>query len=265
MGQKVAWNWSDVFVTVCYAWFTLDRGNMSTPCNRVNWPPVQPQKLKSLSPFVHPPSVLVSHSVPLQGVGTLQEVQVPIISQTSCQEMYQTRPTDTVDILYDMICAGYQEGGKDSCQVLLHHLLVLLCLLEQLHAKQEDALKITWIIRFLHLDTSQWWKLSLCVLWRSSVCFFPGWLRRASCLQDGERDLGPGWGGEFWTGLCSSKPARRLHQVDELLKLHQEHNTRDQAVRPRWSEPMPWCRCAGQLSVCSAGPALEINHGENWR
>ncbi|KAG7227824.1 hypothetical protein INR49_013618 [Caranx melampygus] len=58
----------------------------------------------------------IRDDVPLQGVGTLQEVQVPIISQTSCQEMYQTRPTDTVDILYDMICAGYQEGGKDSCQ-----------------------------------------------------------------------------------------------------------------------------------------------------
>ncbi|XP_023275782.1 prostasin-like [Seriola lalandi dorsalis] len=72
---------------------------------------------ESHAPFVlHPPSVLVSHSVPLQGVGTLQEVQVPIISQSSCQEMYQTNPTERVDILYDMICAGYQEGGKDSCQ-----------------------------------------------------------------------------------------------------------------------------------------------------
>ncbi|XP_042252499.1 serine protease 33 [Thunnus maccoyii] len=54
--------------------------------------------------------------VPLQGVGTLQEVQVPIISQSSCQEMYRMHPTEKVDILYDMICAGYQEGGKDSCQ-----------------------------------------------------------------------------------------------------------------------------------------------------
>ncbi|XP_053269082.1 serine protease 27 [Pleuronectes platessa] len=54
--------------------------------------------------------------VPLPGVGTLQDVQVPIISQGSCQSMYQTDPSEQVDILYDMICAGYQEGGKDSCQ-----------------------------------------------------------------------------------------------------------------------------------------------------
>ncbi|KAJ4940197.1 hypothetical protein JOQ06_026506 [Pogonophryne albipinna] len=58
----------------------------------------------------------VRDNVPLQGLGTLQEVEVPIISQSSCQEMYQTHPTEQVDILYDMICAGYQKGGKDSCQ-----------------------------------------------------------------------------------------------------------------------------------------------------
>lgn len=62
--------------------------------------------------------------VPLQGVGTLQEVKVPIISQSLCQEMYSLDPKDKVDILYDMICAGYQEGGKDSCQVLLIQLFV---------------------------------------------------------------------------------------------------------------------------------------------
>ncbi|XP_008281494.1 serine protease 27 [Stegastes partitus] len=58
----------------------------------------------------------IREDVPLSGVGTLQVVQVPIISQSSCQEMYQTDPKEQVDILYDMICAGYQEGGKDSCQ-----------------------------------------------------------------------------------------------------------------------------------------------------
>lgn len=67
---------------------------------------------------------VVSCLVALQGVGTLQEVQVPIISQSSCQEMYSLDPNAQVDILYDMICAGYQEGGKDSCQVLLSQLFV---------------------------------------------------------------------------------------------------------------------------------------------
>lgn len=58
----------------------------------------------------------IRDEVPLPGVGTLQEVLVPIISQSSCQEMYRTDPSEAVDILYDMICAGYQEGGKDACQ-----------------------------------------------------------------------------------------------------------------------------------------------------
>uniref|UniRef100_A0A3Q3W0R1 Peptidase S1 domain-containing protein n=1 Tax=Mola mola TaxID=94237 RepID=A0A3Q3W0R1_MOLML len=58
----------------------------------------------------------IRDDVPLSGIGTLQEVQVPIISQSSCQEMYRLDQNEQVDILYDMICAGYQEGGKDSCQ-----------------------------------------------------------------------------------------------------------------------------------------------------
>ncbi|XP_058477754.1 serine protease 27 [Solea solea] len=58
----------------------------------------------------------IREDVPLSGVGTLQEVQVPIISQASCQSMYQVNPAEQVDILSDMICAGYQAGGKDSCQ-----------------------------------------------------------------------------------------------------------------------------------------------------
>ncbi|XP_028989466.1 serine protease 33 [Betta splendens] len=58
----------------------------------------------------------IREGVSLPGVGTLQEVQVPIISQSSCQQMYQTNPTEQVDILNDMICAGYPGGGKDSCQ-----------------------------------------------------------------------------------------------------------------------------------------------------
>ncbi|XP_066497733.1 serine protease 33 [Hoplias malabaricus] len=60
----------------------------------------------------------VQEGVPLPGVGTLREVQVPIIDQASCNSMYsvQSSNSDRVEILSDMICAGYKEGGKDSCQ-----------------------------------------------------------------------------------------------------------------------------------------------------
>uniref|UniRef100_A0A8C6ULW8 Zgc:92313 n=1 Tax=Neogobius melanostomus TaxID=47308 RepID=A0A8C6ULW8_9GOBI len=56
----------------------------------------------------------IRNDVPLPGVGTLQEVKVPILSQSSCEEMYNLNPKEQIDILYNMICAGYQEGGKDS-------------------------------------------------------------------------------------------------------------------------------------------------------
>ncbi|XP_035605249.1 serine protease 33 [Oncorhynchus keta] len=58
----------------------------------------------------------IRDGVPLSGVGTLQQVQVPIISSSSCQMMYDLNPSEKVDIRSDMMCAGYQEGGKDSCQ-----------------------------------------------------------------------------------------------------------------------------------------------------
>ncbi|XP_034049179.1 serine protease 27 isoform X2 [Thalassophryne amazonica] len=58
----------------------------------------------------------IREDVALPGVGTLQEVEMPIISQKACQEMYQLNPSESVDILSDMICAGFQSGGKDSCQ-----------------------------------------------------------------------------------------------------------------------------------------------------
>jgi len=43
---------------------------------------------------------------------SLQEVEVPILTNTECRTMYPPhRITD------NMLCAGYKEGGKDSCQV----------------------------------------------------------------------------------------------------------------------------------------------------
>ncbi|XP_070704724.1 trypsin-like isoform X2 [Pempheris klunzingeri] len=42
---------------------------------------------------------------------TLQEVSVPVVSNSKCSEAY------TGIITSNMICAGLDEGGKDSCQV----------------------------------------------------------------------------------------------------------------------------------------------------
>ncbi|XP_029102783.1 serine protease 27-like [Scleropages formosus] len=56
----------------------------------------------------------VQEGVSLSGVGTLQQVQVPIIDQPTCQQMLQA--TENISILSSMICAGYPEGGKDACQ-----------------------------------------------------------------------------------------------------------------------------------------------------
>lgn len=51
---------------------------------------------------------------------TLQEVEVPIIDRDTCNNLYNLSSkyqlqTDLVKA--DMICAGYEEGGKDACQV----------------------------------------------------------------------------------------------------------------------------------------------------
>ncbi|TRY74177.1 hypothetical protein DNTS_004347 [Danionella cerebrum] len=58
----------------------------------------------------------IREGVALQGVGPLQEVQVPIIDSKTCQDMFLINPKENVDIRSDMICAGFQEGRKDSCQ-----------------------------------------------------------------------------------------------------------------------------------------------------
>ncbi|XP_068148186.1 trypsin eta [Drosophila tropicalis] len=41
----------------------------------------------------------------------LQQVQVPVVDSTSCQEAYDWRP-----ISDGMLCAGLPNGGKDACQ-----------------------------------------------------------------------------------------------------------------------------------------------------
>lgn len=43
---------------------------------------------------------------------TLRAVAVPIITDEKCREAYEDNM-----VADSMLCAGYDEGGKDSCQV----------------------------------------------------------------------------------------------------------------------------------------------------
>ncbi|XP_068100122.1 serine protease 27-like [Hyperolius riggenbachi] len=48
---------------------------------------------------------------------TLQEVQLPVINNQDCEAMYDIGMPPSVRMIQDdMMCAGYQQGKKDSCQ-----------------------------------------------------------------------------------------------------------------------------------------------------
>lgn len=54
---------------------------------------------------------------------TLQKVDVPILANTDCQQWYKDEKK-TLVIVGTAMCAGLENGGKDSCQVnLLYYLL----------------------------------------------------------------------------------------------------------------------------------------------
>ncbi|XP_006630359.2 tryptase-2-like [Lepisosteus oculatus] len=54
----------------------------------------------------------IGDKAPLPTPFILQEVQLPIIDNKLCQEMYNK----VYIIRREMICAGYKEGGKDTCK-----------------------------------------------------------------------------------------------------------------------------------------------------
>ncbi|XP_053552283.1 transmembrane protease serine 9-like [Bombina bombina] len=60
-----------------------------------------------------------SSSVLLPYPKTLQQVEVPLLDQQSCDKMYHINSSYSpgeVIVTQDMICAGDKDGGKDSCQ-----------------------------------------------------------------------------------------------------------------------------------------------------
>ena len=55
---------------------------------------------------------------PLPGI--LHEVSLPIINNNECEGMYQDAGY-IEHIPYIFICAGFKEGGKDSCEVTINY------------------------------------------------------------------------------------------------------------------------------------------------
>uniref|UniRef100_A0A8C3T965 Peptidase S1 domain-containing protein n=1 Tax=Chelydra serpentina TaxID=8475 RepID=A0A8C3T965_CHESE len=62
----------------------------------------------------------IASEVSLPPPKTLQEVQVPLIDTVACNALYNIDPDPKIGrdpVKPDMICAGYAEGQRDSCQV----------------------------------------------------------------------------------------------------------------------------------------------------
>ncbi|XP_076154871.1 transmembrane protease serine 9-like [Alosa pseudoharengus] len=53
----------------------------------------------------------IKEGEPLPNPGVLQEVEVPVVDNKVCDELFTS-----TEITENMICAGLREGGKDSCQ-----------------------------------------------------------------------------------------------------------------------------------------------------
>lgn len=113
----------------------------------------------------------------------LQCLDVPLLSDDTCFKQYPFQITE------NMICAGYLEGGKDSCQVMISIWTVSLR-----HDVRDAPVKITFFF-----VSSGWLRGPIDVQGRT-----PG-----SCV------LGS------W--MCSEKQAWSVHKSLQLYLLDQEH------------------------------------------
>ena len=69
-----------------------------------------------------PAEIFLSTFILLDGPlpAVLQEVDLPIINNTECEAMYE-KAGFREHIPHIFICAGYREGGKDSCEVISNY------------------------------------------------------------------------------------------------------------------------------------------------
>lgn len=76
---------------------------------------------------VYPNKLLLKNRYFIEGPSSdiLREVQLPVVSLATCQRAYGNS-NSAVD--RRVLCAGYQQGGRDSCQVSNFNYLHAICL-----------------------------------------------------------------------------------------------------------------------------------------
>lgn len=96
----------------------------------------------SVSYLTHSICSLILPSDPLPFPWVLQEVELRLLGEAACQCLY-SRPGPfnlTFQLLPGMLCAGYPEGRRDTCQVRR----VLLIQRKQLRSRQIFEPRLQW-------------------------------------------------------------------------------------------------------------------------